>query len=222
MDPDTIVLMADPQVEAVPIRENGEGLVDLRTTSSLVVSSLMADAVGAYAHTRTGVAERLVHADAALPTGLRLMIFESYRPPALQKEIFDGYLGSLRREHPEWDAPRLRMATSRYVSPPELAPHSAGAAVDLTLVTDDGSGNVTELDLGTPLNATPEESGGACYTGHLEITAEARENRSILDAALREAGFVNYPTEWWHWSYGDRYWAMMTGAAEAVYGPVTL
>ena len=29
---------------------------------------------------------------------------------------------------------------------------------------------------------------------------------------LSAAGLVNYPTEWWHWSYGDRYWALATGA----------
>ncbi|MEK8108013.1 hypothetical protein NKG94_28990 [Micromonospora sp. M12] len=33
---------------------------------------------------------------------------------------------------------------------------------------------------------------------------------------------VNYPTEWWHWSYGDRYWALMTGAPQTRYGPVDL
>ena len=38
--------------------------------------------------------------------------------------------------------------------------------------------------------------------------------------SLRGAGLVNYPTEWWHWSYGDRYWALMTGARAALYGPV--
>jgi D-alanyl-D-alanine dipeptidase len=34
------------------------------------------------------------------------------------------------------------------------------------------------------------------------------------------AGFVNYPSEWWHWSYGDRYWAVVTGEPHAIYGPV--
>jgi len=34
------------------------------------------------------------------------------------------------------------------------------------------------------------------------------------------AGFVNYPTEWWHWSYGDRYWAYATHRSAAIYGPV--
>jgi zinc D-Ala-D-Ala dipeptidase len=33
---------------------------------------------------------------------------------------------------------------------------------------------------------------------------------------------VNYPTEWWHWSYGDSYWALTTGAPAAIYGPIDL
>jgi D-alanyl-D-alanine dipeptidase len=49
----------------------------------------------------------------------------------------DRYLDAVRAANPDWDAQRLRVAASRYVSPPELAPHSAGAAVDLTLCTDD-------------------------------------------------------------------------------------
>ncbi len=40
----------------------------------------------------------------------------------------------------------------------------------------------------------------------------------VSDAVLGAAGLVNYPTEWWHWSYGDRYWAMATGAPGAIYG----
>jgi len=26
-------------------------------------------------------------------------------------------------------------------------------------------------------------------------------------AVLAGAGLVNYRTQWWHWSFGDRYWA---------------
>ena len=70
------------------------------------------------------------------------------------------------------------------------------------------------------MNASPEESNGACYTEAAGISAAARANREILGAALTDAGLVNYPTEWWHWSYGDRYWALATGARAAVHGPV--
>lgn len=74
--------------------------------------------------------------------------------------------------------------------------------MDLTLAYADGR----ELDLGTPVDANPEESAGACFTRAEGISAEARRNREMLGAALTAAGFVNYPTEWWHWSFGDRYW----------------
>ena len=77
-----------------------------------------------------------------------------------------------------------------------------------------------ELDLGTPVDATPEQSGGACYFDAHLAGRHARANRELLARVLRGAGLVNYPTEWWHWSYGDRYWALMTGAIAAVYGPV--
>jgi hypothetical protein len=74
--------------------------------------------------------------------------------------------------------------------------------------------------MGTRVNANPEESDGACFTGAHSISAQARANRDLLGRALASAGFVNYPTEWWHWSYGDRYWALATGASAACYGPV--
>jgi D-alanyl-D-alanine dipeptidase len=79
-----------------------------------------------------------------------------------------------------------------------------------------------ELVLGTPLDASPEESEGACCAQAANISAEARSHRAVLSTALTAAGLVNYPTEWWHWSYGDRYWALRTGAAAAHYGPMSL
>ena len=108
----------------------------------------------------------------------------------------------------------MYLLASRYVSPPTIAPHVSGAAIDLTLCDEDGH----ELDMGTAVNATPEDSDRACYFG-AKVSAQARENRTVLAKVLEEVGLVNYPTEWWHWSYGDRYWAMTTGASAAIYGP---
>ncbi|MFG3214344.1 M15 family metallopeptidase [Streptomyces tendae] len=214
-----IVLMSDPKVAAVPVQECGEPLVDvLRDSPLLVDRRKWQDSAGAFAHLREGVLARLLEAQAQLPPGLRLLFVEGYRPPALQRHYFDKYATRLRAENPEWPPDRIRSAASRYVSPPEIAPHSAGAAVDLTLADLDGR----ELDLGTRMNATPEESAGACYTHADNISDEARSHRSVLGTALAAAGLVNYPTEWWHWSYGDRYWALETGAGAACYGPAEL
>ncbi|MFJ4697582.1 M15 family metallopeptidase [Streptomyces sp. NPDC088768] len=212
-----LILMADPRVAAVPVRECGEPLVDVRASGELLVDTRKeADAAGAFAHLRTGVLERLLAAQRRLPEGVRLLHVEGYRPPALQRSYFKEYADELRAAHPEWPAERLRAAASRYVSPPEIAPHSAGAAVDVTLADAGGQ----ELDLGTRMNASPEESDGACYTDAKNIGTRARAHRALLGEALRGAGFVNYPTEWWHWSYGDRYWALATGAEVALYAAV--
>lgn len=210
-----IILMADPRVAAVPVRECGEPLVDVRRGGRLLIDERKQEGAGAYAHLREGVFERLLKAQESLPEGVRLLFVEGYRPPALQRQYFDGYAAQLSAAHPEWPAEQVRSAASRYVSPPEIAPHSAGAAVDLTLADAEGR----ELDLGTPMNASPEECSGACYTQADNISHDALARRQILGTALASAGLVNYPTEWWHWSFGDRYWALATDSEAALYAP---
>ncbi len=71
--------------------------------------------------------------------------------------------------------------------------------------------------MGCPEAATPEESNGACYTRAPGLTERARRNRAVTGDALRAVGRVNYPTEWSHWPYGDRYWAFISGADHAVH-----
>ncbi|GGP85605.1 D-alanyl-D-alanine dipeptidase [Streptomyces melanogenes] len=214
-----IILMSDPRVARVGVEECGDRLVSVHRTAPLLVDERkQQDSGGAFAYVRQGVLDRLLEAQALLPDGLRLLYVEGYRPPSLQRHYFDEYAARLRGDHPDWPADRIRSAASRHVSPPEIAPHSAGAAVDVTLADAEGR----ELDLGTRMNATPEESAGACYTGAENVGEAARSHRHILGGALTRAGLVNYPTEWWHWSYGDRYWALMTGVASALYGPVEL
>ncbi|MEW9531489.1 M15 family metallopeptidase [Microbispora sp. NPDC049125] len=210
-----VVLISDPRVTSIPVKECGEKLSDVR--GRLRVDGRLADPEGAYAHLREGLLARLEEAQRRLPEGRHLVVVEGYRPPSLQIRYFEEYREGLRATFPDLPAGELHAAASRYVSPIEVAPHTAGAAVDLTLCDDDGM----ELDMGTAVNANPEESGGACYMA-APVGHEARRNRDLLRAVLEPAGLVNYPTEWWHWSYGDRYWAMTRRAPAALYGPVDL
>ncbi|MET8869058.1 M15 family metallopeptidase [Nonomuraea sp. NPDC004580] len=208
--PNDVVLISDSRVTSIPVKEIGEPLVDVR--GRLRVDTRLADDQGAYAHLRAGVLRRLEHAESLLPAGYHLLVVEGYRPVATQRRIFDGYRATLTGLTPE----ESYVAASRYVSPVEVAPHTAGAAVDLTLVSPDGA----EYDMGTEVNDNPEQSEGACYTAAPDISDDARAHRKLLGVALEAAGLVNYPTEWWHWSYGDRYWAMSTKNDHALYGPV--
>ena len=199
------LLLCDPRVASVPVVETGDPLVEL----------CPGIAPGG-ARVRAGLADRLYAADLALPGGLRLRVVEGHRSPADQQQIIDAYTREVRSTYADADESEVRLLVSRFVSPLEVAPHVAGAAVDLTLVDDDG----VLLDLGTAIDATPEQSGGRCYFASPDVGLEARALRLVLADALTRVGLVNYPTEWWHWSHGDRYWALMTGAATAPYGPV--
>lgn len=210
-----IVLMSDSRVAAIPVQDSGEELVDIRASGLFLVDDRKQDPDGHYAYLRHSLVDRLQHAQQALPSGLRLLIVEGYRPPALQRAYFEEYATELRHANPGWSDSLIHEAASRYVSPPQIAPHSAGAAVDLTLADQDGQ----EVDMGTRMNASPDESGGACYTHAESISPTARAHRETLCRAMSEAGFVNYPTEWWHFSCGDRYWALHSSQQTALYGP---
>jgi D-alanyl-D-alanine dipeptidase len=199
------ILLSDPRVSAVPVRDVAEPLVVLDPGFGSGTTLV-----------RRELAVRLESARAALPPGVHLRVVEGYRPARRQQAIIEQYSAEIRTVRPGIGESALHILTSRYVAPLAVAPHVAGAAVDVTLV--DSSGR--ELDLGTPVDATPEQSGGRCYFAADGIGREARANRDLLAGVLGREGLVNYPTEWWHYSYGDRYWALATGAGTALYGPV--
>jgi D-alanyl-D-alanine dipeptidase len=210
-----MIVLADPSVAAQPVAEGGEPLVDLRAVTGLAVDPRLSDRPG-FCLVRAGIADRLVAAESRLPPGFRLLVVEGYRNLRGQQSLYEEYRAQLAGRHPGWGPGRLADETSKFVSPLDVAPHVTGGAVDLTLLGPDGA----ELDLGTEIDATPDATDDATFTDAASICEQARQNRRLLSAAMRGAGMVNYPSEWWHWSYGDRYWSLLSSAGQAVYGPV--
>ena len=85
------------------------------------------------------------------------------------------------------------------------------------LVNDQGK----PIDMGiAPKDWMADLEGVLSLTQSTVISKEAQQNRAIMSHALTAVGFVNYPTEFWHWSYGDRYWAYHQHASHALYGSV--
>lgn len=196
------VLVDDPRVLAVPIEECGEPLVDLRSYPLLATTDhpKAESPAETRLHCREGVAERLLRADTALPEGVRLLIVECHRPLEIQEAYWEANLEALRERHPDRPEEELAEESAKFVAPPRIVPpHSTGGAVDLVLLDADG----TELDMGSPLN----KAGPLMRTDAEGIPEAAKDNRGTLLAAMEGAGFVNYGHEWWHFSYGDRYWA---------------
>ncbi len=211
----SIVLMADPVIGSIPISESGEALIPLEPTTKLSLESTFKETDPRYVYLRKSVAESLYSAAESLPDDIEIRFYEGWRSREIQARYFREFLDVLRSTYPEASLPQLQRLASRYVSPPWITPpHTTGGAVDLTLAFIDGP----ELDMGTKINATPEESENRCYTSSESISDEARKNRQLLIGVLTSQGFANYPTEWWHWSKGDRYWAYVYGHKKALFG----
>jgi len=45
--------------------------------------------------------------------------------------------------------------------------------------------------------------------------------KRLLFNIMIEEGFTNYPVEWWHYDYGNQFWAKIKGV-NAIYGRVDL
>jgi D-alanyl-D-alanine dipeptidase len=146
------VLLADREITTVPVADSGEPLAP--------VPAGTADPDGERPLVRSGVAARLAVAQLLLPPGRRLRVVEGHRRPDDQRAIWQRYAAEVAAAYPFAGPAEQRRLTSRFVSPIEVARHVAGAAVDVTLVDRLGRA----VDLGTPVDATPEESRGARFS----------------------------------------------------------
>ena len=213
----TFLKINDPEVYAIPIQENNESLVDLRVQHREFflgdARELSEEVPAETSFFRKSAAEYLANAAKNLPAGILFKIKEAHRPLETQRRIFFATMKRIQEENPDWSEAQVYEKTSTFVAPPDnTPPHSTGGAIDLTLMTVDGA----ELDMSTDSKKTGYTD--ACYTYSETISDQAKANRSILINVMQDAGFVNYPAEWWHWSYGDRYWAYMLEKPFAIYG----
>jgi D-alanyl-D-alanine dipeptidase len=84
------------------------------------------------------------------------------------------------------------------------------------------------LPMGSAIDAYPPHCLPSFYAACRDGEESAfHNNRRLLRDAMSSAGFYRLPQEWWHFSYGDRAWAVLKalddgGTPEAVYGRADL
>ena len=229
-----IVLIADPRVLAVPIVENHDPVIDITPIGARHDSPEQIILIGPspeipnntdYTKMRKAVYDRLLYAQTLLPSSLQFCLYEAYRSMALQKQLFDERVSRVRARYPDWTEAELFQESTKLISPvinldgsPNVPPHSTGAAIDVYLI-ERATGKAVEMGI-HPADWMDDTSGVLSQTETTHISKEAQHYRSLMSSALLQAGFVNYPTEFWHWSYGDRYWAYCSQNKTALYGSI--
>ena len=167
---------------------------------------------------RKGVAELLQHVNGSLePLGLELYLWDGYRTTQCQKAIYDWMLEHTMKERGITDIAIAIEIVADYISDPsDFKPsdpltwisHITGAAIDLTLRRRD---NGEHLFMGSVFD-DPSDVSSADYFEKPEHRTgsasdiEAMRNRRILYHAMIGHGFSNFPSEWWHFDWGDQLW----------------
>ncbi|WP_225783871.1 D-alanyl-D-alanine dipeptidase [Xenophilus sp. Marseille-Q4582] len=114
----------------------------------------------------------------AAAQGLRLRVYDAYRPVAAQWLL--------------WNV----LPDPRYVADPRIGSiHNRGVAVDLTLAAPDG----TPLDMGTAFDDMTARSSHGCT----DLPVAAQRNRALLLGLMALAGFAHNAHEWWHYNLPD-------------------
>ena len=220
-----IVLIVDPRVLALPVGHSDERLVDFKQQSILAYGpSPEIPNNQDYTYVRQTVYDKLVAANRHLPNGYHFCLYEGYRSLALQKLIFDKQFLTVQQRHPDWSQHQVFQETIKLVSPvmnldgsANMPPHAMGSAIDVYLLDDEGQ----VVDMGIhPKDWMTDVGGVLSMTHSTAISKDAQAHRRLMSEALATEGFVNYPTEYWHWSYGDRYWAYVKGEAQTIYDAV--
>lgn len=140
------------------------------------------------------VVKKLQKADSLLKVtkpNWKFVMYDCARPVSVQVKM--------------WDVLKMPAAEKgKYVSNPKnLSVHNLGAAVDIALADEQGK----YLDMGTEFDyfgdlAYPFMESTLVQQG--KLTQTQVENRKILRAAMKGAGFSNVPYEWWHFNAYSR------------------
>ncbi|RYG20182.1 hypothetical protein EON82_20525 [bacterium] len=203
------------EVCRVPIHDNGEPMVDVLTLSERIFLDRPRFDYKRESLLRVGVAERLAQAAERLPAGYSFGLVEGWRPPFIQARMFRATWRQLAARYPDLADEDLRPLVETYTAPMDDTvppPHTTGGAFDVALYQDGEPCDVTSPHDWLDPDCFAFDAAG--------LSDLARFNRSVLAGAFEGTGITNYPSEYWHWSYGDQGWAYRGGHEEALYGTI--
>jgi D-alanyl-D-alanine dipeptidase len=112
--------------------------------------------------------------------GLSLKLWDGYRPFSVQKIFWEHF------------------PDPRYIGDPAIgSKHNRGAAIDLTLVDENGN----ELPMQSPF----DDFSIRAHRDYTDCNPSYLKNVQVLTEAMEQAGFLTYFSEWWHFEDPD--WA---------------
>lgn len=125
--------------------------------------------------------------------GLKLKVYDAYRPLSVQKSMWD-----------------LIHNSDFVANPAKGSIHNRGAAVDVTLVDNDGKEIL--------MPSTFDEFSNKARIDYMELPPAAIKNRELLANIMVSCGFTRLDSEWWHFDDTEysKYPALDVGLEEFI------
>lgn len=161
---------------------------------------------------RQSLMPMITAAQSYLPLDWQIVLKAGYRPIGVQRRLMKKFTAHVQRTHTDWSNEQCIMYARDFVADPTSTcpPHTTGGAIDIDIVSRT---NQKPVDMGCPPNADTEIAR-LWFDG---LTDEQRANRTTLVTAMIRSGFAPLPAEWWHFQYGDTYWAAFYGHDTTLY-----
>ncbi|TAL65264.1 MAG: D-alanyl-D-alanine dipeptidase [Legionella sp.] len=174
---------------------------------------------------RSAVLKQLLVALDNLPANYGFLIWDVYRPRAVQGALFNWMQEQLRSQYPHLCDEAICVEAKKYMSPPAkigdsyCSPHLSGGAIDLTLFhIHEGK----EVDMGTIFDDCTYKAHRHYYDLKNDLLPEEisiKHSRDLLRTAMEQTGFTSYEYEWWHYDLGNLFWSERV-QKPAVFGPL--
>ncbi|MDJ0572508.1 MAG: M15 family metallopeptidase [Pleurocapsa sp. MO_192.B19] len=170
---------------------------------------------------RQGVIQALLEAQFLLEKRQpkwKIKIYDAYRPVGVQQFMvnytFNSLVKNLNLKEQQLSAQQrqdlwgkvYQLWAAPSIDKQMPPPHSTGAAVDVTIVDQDG----LTLNMGGEIDELSERSQPNYYLSDRDGDRQQYHfHRQLLNRVMTNAGFCRHPGEWWHFSLGDQMWAWL-------------
>lgn len=145
-----------------------------------------------------------------------LIIRSVWRSFEHQKLLWDNRVASLQKEYPKLGLKEIHKIASYFIAEESKSMHATGGAVD-ALIYDKRTDRVMDFGTNDGLNIELNEK---CYPYHPDISDEAKQNRRLLIGLFEAEDFICDIKEYWHFDYGNLFWAIEKGEEVAPYGVI--
>lgn len=214
--------MLHPALKEVVLHESDEPLLYLRAHLDPRIAIDLAELPielteaehNSRLYLRRGIVERLNRVQAALPEGFLLCVRDPLRTEDIVWKLYRAYVTNAMKEQNIDEATADLYVRNILALPddPVTPGHMTGGAIDVVLLHADGSRAQMVVDY----ELIPRKE--QMFTDCPGLPEHVVYHRQLLKKHMEEEGFLNYFREYWHYSFGDSYWAVRRKHKVAHYG----